>query len=104
MLRIVALCETGTRSLLGAVFGPVDVSENAYAEQLLPLLDDGMLLLNDRGFDADDFLAKAAATGASCSFASKADGPRPDRHAFPTAPTSPGSTGWLFASSTLTSA
>jgi hypothetical protein len=42
MLRIVALCETGTRSLLGAVFGPVDVSENAYAEQLLPLLNDDM--------------------------------------------------------------
>lgn len=63
MLRIVALCETGTRSLLGAVFGPVDVSENMYAEQLLPLLNDGMLLLNDRGFDADDFLAKAAGTG-----------------------------------------
>jgi hypothetical protein len=64
MLRIMALCETGTRALLGAVFGPVDVSEYAYAEQLLPLLDDSMLLLNDRGFDADDFLAKAASTGA----------------------------------------
>ena len=48
MLRIVALCETGTRSPLGAVFGPLDVSENAYAEQLLPLLNDDMLLLNDR--------------------------------------------------------
>ncbi|MFF2936335.1 IS4 family transposase [Streptomyces mirabilis] len=64
MLKIMALCETGTRALLGAVFGPVPQKETAYAEQLLPLLDDSMLLLNDRGFDTDDFLARAAATGA----------------------------------------
>lgn len=63
MLRIVALCETGTRALLGAVFGPLADSETAYAQRLLPLLDEGMLLLNDRGFDADDFLAETAATG-----------------------------------------
>jgi transposase len=64
MLRIVALCETGTRALLGAVFGPVADCETSYAEMLLPLLDASMLLLDDRGFDADDFLAKIAATGA----------------------------------------
>lgn len=64
MLKLLALCETGTRALLGAVFGPVPQKETAYAEQLLPLLDNSMLLLNDRGFDTDDFLAKAAATGA----------------------------------------
>ncbi|MFF4675125.1 transposase domain-containing protein, partial [Streptomyces sp. NPDC001279] len=64
MLKIMALCETGTRALLGAVFGPTPEKETGYAEQLLPLLDDGMLLLNDRGFDSDDFLAEAAATGA----------------------------------------
>jgi len=64
MLRIVALCETGTRALLGAVFGPVADCETAYAGQLLSLLDDSMLLLDDRGFDADDFLAKIAATRA----------------------------------------
>ncbi|MCY0926946.1 IS4 family transposase [Streptomyces sp. H27-H1] len=64
MLKIMVLCETGTRALLGAVFGPTPEKETGYAEQLLPLLDDGMLLLNDRGFDSDDFLAKAAATGA----------------------------------------
>ena len=64
MLRIVALCETGTRALLGAVFGPVADCETSYAEQLLHLLDGTMLLLDDRGFDADDFLAKIAATGA----------------------------------------
>jgi Insertion element 4 transposase N-terminal/Transposase DDE domain len=64
MLRIVALCETGTRALLGAVFGPVADCETVYAGRLLSLLDDGMLLLDDRGFDADGFLAKIAATGA----------------------------------------
>ena len=64
MLRIMALCETGTRALLGAVFGPVADCETSYAEQLLHLLDGTMLLLDDRGFDADDFLAKIAATGA----------------------------------------
>jgi hypothetical protein len=64
MLRIVALCETGTRALLGAVFGPVADCETVYAGRLLSLLDDSMLLLDDRGFDADDFLAKIAATRA----------------------------------------
>jgi Insertion element 4 transposase N-terminal/Transposase DDE domain len=64
MLRIMALCETGSRALLGAVFGPVADCETSYAGQLLHLLDGTMLLLDDRGFDADDFLAKIAATGA----------------------------------------
>ena len=64
MLRIVALCETGTRALLGAVFGPVADCETVYAGRLLSLLDDSMLLLDDRGFDADGFLAKIAATRA----------------------------------------
>jgi hypothetical protein len=64
MLKLVALCETGTRALLGAAFGPVAPAETVYAEQLLPLLDDSMLLLADRGFDTDEFLDKSAATGA----------------------------------------
>jgi hypothetical protein len=64
MLRIVASCETGTCALLGAVFGPVADCETDYAGRLLSLLDDSMLLLDDRGFDADDFLAEIAATGA----------------------------------------
>jgi Transposase DDE domain len=38
--------------------------ETLYAGRLLSLLDDSMLLLDDRGFDADDFLARLAATGA----------------------------------------
>ncbi len=52
-LKLLALHETGTRALLGAAFGPMPPKETAYAEQLLPLLDDSMMLLNDRGFVAD---------------------------------------------------
>jgi hypothetical protein len=38
MLRLMALCETGTRALLGAVFGPTSTGETGYAKQLLHLL------------------------------------------------------------------
>jgi Insertion element 4 transposase N-terminal/Transposase DDE domain len=64
MLRLMALCETGTRALLGAVFGPTSTGETGYAKQLLHLLTSDMLLLADRGFDGDDFLAQVAGTGA----------------------------------------
>ncbi|MEK2479142.1 transposase domain-containing protein [Streptomyces noursei] len=68
LLRLVTLCETGTRGLLGAAFGPISKGETGYARQLLPLLSKEMLLLTDRGFDADDFLAEAAGTGAQLLF------------------------------------
>lgn len=64
MLTVMALVETGTRALLGALFGPVEVGERAYAARLLPLLGPGMPLLADCGFDGNDFLARAAGTGA----------------------------------------
>ncbi|WP_234042296.1 IS4 family transposase [Streptomyces marianii] len=64
MLRLMTLCETGTRGLVGAVFGPTSEYETTYARRLLPLVDAGMLVLADRGFDADDFLSETAATGA----------------------------------------
>jgi hypothetical protein len=63
-LRLMALCETGTRGLLGAVFGPIGTGETAYARRLLGLLSARMLLLADRAFDTDDFLTSAAGTGA----------------------------------------
>ncbi len=59
-----ALVETGTRALMGAVFGPGTEGETGQARELLPLLDKTMLLLMDRGFDGGEFLAAAAATGA----------------------------------------
>ncbi|WP_406044058.1 IS4 family transposase [Micromonospora sp. NBC_00898] len=64
MLMLMALVETGTRGLLGAVFGPTATGERAYATRLLHLLAPDMLLLDDRGFDSNDFLTAVAATGA----------------------------------------
>nr|WP_197289252.1 IS4 family transposase [Saccharothrix sp. NRRL B-16348] len=64
MLRLMALCETGTRGLLGAVFGPIGEYETTYAQRLLPLLTPRMLLLADRGFDSNAFLQQIADTRA----------------------------------------
>ncbi len=64
VLRVMALCETGTRALIGAVFGPAADGEISYAARLLHLLDDSMLLLDDRGFDSGEFLAAIAAARA----------------------------------------
>ncbi len=64
-LRLVALAETGTRALLGAVIGAKgDRNEAPLARQLVPLLGKGMLLLADRAYDASGLLAAIAATGA----------------------------------------
>lgn len=63
-LMLMTLVETGTRGLLGAVFGPAKPGERAWAARLLHLLDERMLLLNDQGFDGNDFLAQIAATRA----------------------------------------
>ena len=56
--------ETGTRALLGAVFGAPATGEIDYARRLLPLLRTDMLVLVDRGFDAEAFLTDLAGTGA----------------------------------------
>jgi hypothetical protein len=63
-VMLMALAETGTRSLLGAAFGPHDTDEKGYASRLLHLLAPGMLVLADRGFDGSAFLAALAATRA----------------------------------------
>lgn len=63
-VELMTLVETGTRALLGAVFGPPATGETDYARQLLPLLTSDMLVLADRGFDANEFLNEVAATGA----------------------------------------
>ncbi|MFE4582639.1 transposase [Streptomyces chartreusis] len=62
-LRLTVLCETGTRGLLGAVFGPSENGETVQATGLLPRLTPQMLLLADRAFDGDDFLRAVADTG-----------------------------------------
>jgi len=64
-MRVVALAETGTRGLLGAVIGGKgERSEVPLARRLVPLLREGMLLLADRGYDAGDLMTAIAATGA----------------------------------------
>jgi hypothetical protein len=61
---LMTLAETGTRALLGAVFGPREDGELGWAAKLVHLLDASMLVLADRGFDAAGFMAQVAATKA----------------------------------------
>jgi hypothetical protein len=64
-LRLMGLVETGTRGLLGATLGSAaDKDEATLARRLLPLLRPGMLVLLDRAFDANTFLADIDTTGA----------------------------------------
>jgi hypothetical protein len=63
-VELMTLVETGTRALIGAVFGPPATGETDYARKLLDLLTAEMLVLADRGFDAAGFLGEVAATRA----------------------------------------
>ncbi|MFC6375482.1 IS4 family transposase [Nonomuraea thailandensis] len=63
-LRLAALVACGTRSMIGAVFGPATIGELDYARRLAAQLRAGMLLLGDRNFAATDLLNRLAATGA----------------------------------------
>lgn len=71
-LMLMALVETGTRAVIAAAFGPVAPGERAYAAGLVPHLEPGMLVLNDRGFDGNALLKKIAATGAQFLVRAKA--------------------------------
>jgi hypothetical protein len=64
VIQLMTLVETGTRGLLGAAFGSPATGELDWARKLLHLLDETMLVLMDRGFDAGNFLAELAATKA----------------------------------------
>jgi hypothetical protein len=81
-LRLMALAETGTRGLLGAVLGSAGDRDEAWlARRLLHLLRPGMLVLLDRAFDANTFLAAVHATGAMLlARARSARNPRVLRH------------------------
>jgi hypothetical protein len=64
-LRLMTLTETGTRGMLGAALGSrADRDETGLARRLLHLPGPGMLVLLDRAFDSNAFLAEIAATGA----------------------------------------
>jgi len=62
VIQLMTLVETGTRALIGAVSGSTATGELDWARKLLHLLDQTMLVLMDRGFDAGDFLREVAAT------------------------------------------
>jgi Insertion element 4 transposase N-terminal/Transposase DDE domain len=63
-IRLVALVACGTRAVVDAVFGPTSAGETTQAVRLLRSLHAGMIVLLDRGFDGNDFLAAVAGTDA----------------------------------------
>lgn len=64
LLSVMALVETGTRALLGAVLGPVRGEVDA-ALELIGRVKAGMLVLADRGFDANTFIRAVHGSGAA---------------------------------------
>lgn len=72
-VRVVALAETGTRSLQGAVVGPLPDAEQTMARTLWPGLGPGDVVVGDRGFLSHADLTAIAATGAHAVFRVKAD-------------------------------
>jgi Insertion element 4 transposase N-terminal/Transposase DDE domain len=63
-LRALVLAEAGTRALLGAAYGPSTAGEQALAEDLLPAMGPGMVVLADRNFASWKLWRAAAGTGA----------------------------------------
>jgi hypothetical protein len=63
-IRLVALVACGTRAVIDAVFGAKSQGESILALRLARSLHPGMILLLDRGFSGNDFLAAVAGTGA----------------------------------------
>ncbi|WP_241779878.1 IS4 family transposase [Streptomyces natalensis] len=63
-LMLMTLCETSTRGLIAAAFGPASKGETDYAHDLVSHLTSDMLLLADRAFDSNKLLADIAAQGA----------------------------------------
>ena len=64
-MRVMTLAETGTRGLLGATLGSRTDRDETGLAGLVHLLGPGMLVLLDRGFDSNAFLADIAGTGAA---------------------------------------
>ena len=63
-LRALVLAECGTRVLLGAAYGTSSTGEQTLAEDLLPAMGPGMLVLADRNFASWRLWRAAVATGA----------------------------------------
>jgi hypothetical protein len=80
LVRLVAVVGCGTRTLLGAVFGPFTTGETTYAPELFGCLKAGMLLLADRNFAVKALVAAIAGpqgTGADLLIRCKSTRPLP---------------------------
>lgn len=64
LIRVLALMACGTRTVVDAVFGTDRVGETTYAHRLLGAMQAGMIVLADRNFAAQQWLAAVADTGA----------------------------------------
>ncbi len=67
-VRVVGLGECGTHAIVAADLGPLRTGERELAVGVLPDLEEGMLVLFDRGFFSYDFFAQARETGADLLF------------------------------------
>lgn len=64
-VALVALVACGTRAVIDAVFGPRKPGEVVLGRRLMRSLHPGMVVLLDRGFATNAFLADVAGTGAA---------------------------------------
>jgi hypothetical protein len=67
-VRVVGLGECGTHAIVAADLAPIRVGERELAERLLPDVEEGMLVIFDRGFFSYDLFAQVQATGAEALF------------------------------------
>ena len=67
-LRVLGLGECGTHAIVAAELGPISAGERELAEPLLEDVEQGMLVIFDRGFFSYDFFAAARETGADLLF------------------------------------
>jgi Insertion element 4 transposase N-terminal/Transposase DDE domain len=67
-VRVVGLGECGTHAVVAAELGPVGTGERELAAGVLADLEEGMLVMFDRGLFSYDFFAQARDTGADVLF------------------------------------
>jgi hypothetical protein len=72
-VRVVAVAECGSRAVMGAAMGGLDVGEQGLTRDLLATLGPGMLSVADRNFLSHGLLEATLATGAHVLWRAKAD-------------------------------
>jgi hypothetical protein len=78
-VRVVAVAECGSRAVMGAAMGGLDVGEQGLTRELLGILGPGMLSVADRNFLSHGLLVTILATGAHVLWRAKADTDLPGR-------------------------